>query len=111
MNPLKTNQLILTWFGASPSHESLSKWIRIARCMFTLSVIIANFLSVFAGVLFILKFISINLEEAIFALFHTIAYSNMLYQSVMIVVLRRKLTTIFEHLSKIYDKSKESMLI
>lgn len=106
MRPLETNQLLLTWLYAFPPDESSIKWKRIVHFVFSSGVLIAHFLSVMAGGTFIFKFVSIDLEEAIFALFHTIAACNMFYQSIVIVLLRHKFTAIFKDLSTIYDKSK-----
>lgn len=106
MKPLETNQLILMWLFAFPSDETASRWKKFAYFMFTAGVIITHFLALVAGGIFIFQFISVDMREVLYALFHTIGSFNMLYQSTVTVLLRRKLTAIFEGLSKIYNESK-----
>lgn len=111
MIPLETNQLILTWFYAFSSDEADTKLRKILRLIFSLNVTVTHFLTMAAGGLFISKFISTNLEEAIFALFHTIAFFNMLYQCICIIILRREFTEMMKSLAKIYNESENKILI
>lgn len=106
MIPLETSQLLLKWLYAFPSDDLAPKWKRIAYFMFASIVIFVLVLAVISGSFYIFEFILIDVEGAIFALFHTLGLFNMLYQSIMIVVLRNKLNEIFKSLSKIYNESK-----
>lgn len=106
MKPLKTSQRVLVWFCGHPPNESARKWEKIVYIIFTLNVIICHFLSVVAGATFINRNVSVNLEETLFSLFHTVAFINTLYQSVVIVILCRELAAIFGGLSTIYKESK-----
>lgn len=108
MIPLETNQLMLMWLYAFPPDENATKWKKVAYSMFTASVIGVNFLCVTSNGFFIAKFVSSNLEEALFALSHVIVFFNSFYQSVVTVILRHKLQEIFKSLSKIYDESKNN---
>lgn len=107
MKPLESIQLAMTWLYAFPTDPTASKWKKLAYFMFSLGITVANLSSTTAGALFIVKNVSNNLEDSIFAFFHTIACFNMLYQSIVIVVLRRKLAALFTSLSKIYEESKK----
>lgn len=111
MTPLATNQLFLKWMYAFPSDESASILKKILYFVFPLSLIMAHFGAVAAGGCYMLKFLSVDLEEAIYALYHTICFLNMLYQSIAIVFLRGKLITIFKSLTIIYNESKNNILI
>lgn len=106
MIPLETNQVILVWLYAFPPDELASRRKKIAYFLFALAIMAANFSNLTAGLLFTFKFISIDIEKAVFALFHTIPALNMLYQCVVIVLMRRKLIAIFTSLTKIYNESK-----
>lgn len=110
MQPLETNQRTLTWLYAFPSNEGATKWEKISYFMVTASVIVAHFCAMISGGFFIAKFVSIDLEVAIYSLFHTIAFSNMFYKSIITVLLRHKLQGIFKSLSKIYNESKINIL-
>lgn len=106
MKPLQTTQLLLKWLYAFPSDKSAGKSMKFAYFIFASSVIVVHFLAMVAGGIFISKLISIDLEQALFALFHTLCSFNMLYQSIATVLLRHKLAAIFKSWTKIYDESK-----
>lgn len=106
MKPLETSQRVLTWLCGYPPDKSETKRMKIAYIAFTLSVITGHLLTLLAGAAFIYKHVSVNLEETLFSLFHTVGSLSMLYQSIGTIVLRRNLMTIFEGLSRIYSESK-----
>lgn len=106
MIPLETNQLLLMWLYAFPVDESASQRKKIAYLLVSIAVAAVNFSNLLAGTLFVVKYISVDIEMAIFALFHTIPAFNMFYQCVVIVLLRHRLTEIFKSLSNIYNESK-----
>lgn len=106
MNPLEMNQRVLTWVCGLPSNESTDKWKKIARIVFTFSVIIGYVCSLAASTAFIYKNVSIDLEESLFSLFHNFGAANMLYLSIATVIFCRELANIFEGLSIIYKESK-----
>lgn len=106
MKPLETNERVLMWLYLFPPNEFARKRMKIAHVVFAMSVIMTHLISVIVGAVFIHRYMSTNLEETLFSLFHTIAAASMLYQSIGTVILRHKLTAIFEGLSKIYNESK-----
>lgn len=111
MIPLETNQIILMWLYAFPSDKAANKWKKCAYFVCASSFIITHSSSLIAGGLFAYKFISVDLELVLFALFHTIGSFNMVYQSGATVALRHKLSAIFKTLTKIYNKSKRKILV
>lgn len=106
MNPLKTNKQVLTWLSGIPPDLASSKRKRIAYITFTLFVILGNLFGFLAGAIFIYKNFSTNFEKTIFALLNTVTCGSALYQSIVTVILRCKLTAIFQGLSAIYKESK-----
>lgn len=109
MIPLKTNLIILTW--PTESSSSTYKRKRIIRCILSVIVILTHIFSTAAGAFFIHKFISINSEDSIVAVTNTIPFSNMLYQSILIILSRDKFIAMFVSLSKIYEESKQKILL
>lgn len=107
MLPLATIQLLLVWLFAFPSDESVTRRKKIAYFVFASSVIVSLFLVITSSGMFIVKNFSINLEEAVFGFSVAISYSNMLYQSIVTILLRKKFTAIFKSLKKIHDESKK----
>lgn len=110
MLPLKTNQLMLDWLYAFPPNTFASKSKKIVYFAFASSVVITHCSSFIGGALFFWKSLSIDLNLALFALFHTIGSISMLSECITIILLRRKLTAIFKGLSRIYDESKIKIL-
>lgn len=106
MNPLELYQRVLMWLCGLPPKKSDGKHMRFAYMTLTLCVIVGHLLSLVAGAIFIYRNVSINLEETLFSLFHTIGSVSMLYSSIATVLLCRKLPVIFGGLSNIYNKSE-----
>lgn len=109
MNPLEINRQVLTWLCGVPPHESDSKRKKIAYIVFTLSLIFTITTGVMASALFIYRNVSLNLEESLYSLIYTIDTSQILYQSMATVLLRRKLLAIFEGLLTIYRESETEL--
>lgn len=106
MNPLETNQRVLMWLSGILPNESTSKRQKIAYIAFTTIVISSFVVTIMSGVTFIWQNISDNLEESLYSLTHTTAYSNTLYQSIITILWRHKLAAIFKGLAQIYKESK-----
>lgn len=112
MTPLKTNQRVMIWLCMCQSAEinSDTKTI-LLRYAFTLIVFTFMLVSLIVSLAYFVKFISINFEECLYALFQVAANFSML--NVMIVALsyRRRITDIFTKLSEIYVASKMFKII
>lgn len=111
MKPLETNQRVLTWLCGVRPNESDKNGKNISHIILTLSIILVHLLAVISSVVFIYRNVSVNLEETLFSLLYNVGNSSALYQSVAIILLKDKLTEIFERLSKVYDKSKKKHFI
>lgn len=108
MIPLETNQRALQWIYGFPPEKSPTKWKRIGYFAFALSSNVALFSGFLSSVVFISKFRRVDLEGTIYALFHGAGALNMLYQSIVILFLRRELASIFENLEKIHAECKRN---
>lgn len=107
--PLETNRFVLTWLCVYPADESTSKWQKMVHFMFGLAVFTANSLVFIVSISFFAKNVSIDLEEALFALIQMAGSGNILYVSIISYISRHKITTIFNSLSKIYESCKETL--
>lgn len=110
MIQLETTQLLLAYLYAFPPDKNASRRKKVCYFVFSSSIIVINLLSVTSGGFFIFKNASINLKEAIFALYHTCVCCNVFYQAIIIIILRKKLTALFERLTDIYNESKNQIL-
>lgn len=106
MKPLKANRQVLTWLCGVPPEECASQRQRIAHVVFTSIVIIGNFLAMIAGATFVYRNVTINLDDTFYGLINTFGSANMLYQSIVTVLLYRQLAEIFDGLASIYNESK-----
>lgn len=106
MNPLIIDQQVLSWFCVCLTSDTKSVGSRIASITFSFSCLIANACAVAASATFFAKFVSIDLEESLYALFQITAYSQVVYIYIMAFILRHKVTAIFGNLLKIYNTSK-----
>lgn len=106
MKPLKTCQRVLMWLSGVPPDESDSKGEKTQYILLTLIIITSHLLAAISGSAFIYRNISIDLEETLYSLFHTIGSWSTLYQCIATIVLRRKLNAIFTSLAKIYSESE-----
>lgn len=106
MKPLKTNQQVLTWLGVCRAADTVSipkKLIYIFAAFFGFSVV---FTSLSASVAFFVKFVQIDLEESLYALFQIASFSGLSYIILTAFIMRNKINGIFNRLSHIYDACK-----
>lgn len=106
MTPLETNRLILTWLCVYPADENATELHKILRLLFGIGVFVANLLVFIASIVFLVKFASIDIEEALFSVIQLAGTSNIIYVSVIIFVVRHKFVGLFKSLDKIYEQRK-----
>lgn len=106
MTPLETNRLILTWLCVYPADKNVTEQYKTLRLLFGIGVFVANLLVFIASIVFLVKFASIDIEEALFTLIQLAGTLNILYVSVIIFVVRHKVVGLFKSLDKIYEQRK-----
>lgn len=105
MKPLVTNQRVLTWLCVYPGEKTTSKIKQLAYIIFSLIVFSGILSSLIASVAYFMKFVSIDLEVALYAVSQIAAAASVLYAIVMTYFSRHGIASIFHKLSEIYDKS------
>lgn len=106
MKPLETTKQVFTWLCIyCADYNSISE--RITCILFTFSVFTFNACISIASVVFIVKNISIDLENSLTAVFQIAVFSGLLYVMTAAVLLRYRITALFGGLQTIYDQSKE----
>lgn len=106
MVPLETNHLVLTWLCVFPPDESTSRLKRMAYTTFSLAIFGINAGSFFGSLAYFLKFMSVDLEQSLFAVVQMLGEVNMAYISIITYLLRHRITATYESLAKIY-KARE----
>lgn len=107
MNPLSLNRKILIWLCVCPRESEENSRQKIERYIFTCTVILASILTFTSSLAFFLKFVSTNLESALYASSVVIAILGALYINLIALFTRKKITLIFTNLSQLYDSSKD----
>lgn len=108
MQPLETNCRILVWMCVYPCDENTTIWMRSAHILFSVFIFVMNTTGfVFSGAYFV-KYVSIDLEQSLFALLQTVGEANMLYILAITFILRHKITAMMRSLSRIYDMCKNT---
>lgn len=109
MKPLAASSRMLIWFCVFSANKiSTSNLIwKILHNIFTVAVFIGNICTLTTSTTFFVKFISLDLEQALYSLFQIVGSASILYLMVVTFFQKQKINILFEHLSAIYDKSME----
>lgn len=102
MRPLVTSQNVLTWLCVFAT-KSNKKYFYIA---ITFLVIILILSGIFTSFTYLWKYISVDLDSSLYALFQVAGYSSAFYSTVVTAYMRHEIVAIFEKLSNIYKTSK-----
>lgn len=106
MKPLATYQHVLRLLCAFPPDESTKRWKRLLFVISGLSFFVCILCTALSSFTFLLKYISINPEEGLWALFQVCGFTNMLYVLIISFVIPFKIKGIFDDLSHIYEISE-----
>lgn len=106
MTPLVTNKRVLVWLNLCSPDDETVEWKRIGFAFVGFIVLISTLSDMLASVAFMLKYISINLEESLYALFQIFGFGSITYAIIVTFFQRHKIREIFQGLSEIYNESK-----
>lgn len=104
VKPLAIDQQVLMWLSVLPANENISKSMRLAKIALVLFLIAADITVFASGLMYALKYVSIDFQEFSSSLLFCIAAIPMANSIAMAFLYRHKIPAIFESLSKIYDK-------
>lgn len=105
VKPMAINKRVLIWLCMYPVDNPTNTRTKLFYVIFSF-FIFASILSGFLSALtFFLKFVTINLEESLYAFFQVVACFSGIYMMIItILLLRSKMGEIFDEFFKIYDK-------
>lgn len=106
MKPLLKISEVFQWFCMFDTNNDI-KSKRITYFIFTSTGFIATIILLAASMTFFSEYVRIDLEEALYALCQIAVHSGVLYVFIVAFILRRRIFTIFESLSKIYELSEK----
>lgn len=110
MRPLEIQQQIFTWIYLCSPNEVTSIWIKIIYFILFVIVFLGNFTSWAGALAFIIKYVSVDLENSLYAVFQLCAVGSVSYILIAAFFLRFRINDIFKQLTEIYDASKDFLL-
>lgn len=110
MYPLQTNHRVLVWLSMCPPDKTTTAWKRFAYITSTVVCIILINFSIWPSLFYLLKYLSIDLESCLYALFQLVLCASMFYACILFLT-KNRLEIIFINLAKIYRKSKHCIPI
>lgn len=100
-----TNRLVLTWLCVCPAGEAVSKFKKCSYFLFSFIVFFGILSSLIGSITFFLKYVSNDLEVALYAVSQIAAATSVLYAIVMTLFSRQGIAHMFEKLTNIYNES------
>lgn len=111
MKPLVTMQKTLIWLCICVDENPSSRWNEWVYIGFTVSILLSFVSVLIASVLFIVKFISVDLPESLSAFMQVTGWTLSFYMLFIALIMRKKLSAIFTGLAEIYDACKHFIII
>lgn len=106
MKPLATAELVLTWLCLYPPDTNTNIWKKRAYTGFTSIIITVQAVGITAGIVFVTKFISVELEKCLFVSFVIFCHVCTVYMALIAFLLRKQIPKIFWDISEIYKECK-----
>lgn len=111
VQPFETAKKAFTLCSGLPLDRGTS-WPKRSLCIiFTIVAFLSQMCAICAHIGFVVKFISINLEQSLFAISAIIILFSIAYIILVGLFLRPKMLIIFENLSEIHEKSMNLILV
>lgn len=102
MIPLKTNQHVLKWLCVCETDNTVSKWKKLAHISFTVLIFMSNIILIPTSIAYLLNFISVDLEQSLYALFQLSGMCGITYMMIVAFILRHEINDLFGTLTDIY---------
>lgn len=106
MKPLAKYQRVLTWLCLLPAEEGTGRRQKVVYFLFSVNMFATIFVCALSNILYFLKFVSNDLESALFPLYIFIGCFGLIYMLISAILFRPQMSVLFEKLLKIYDASK-----
>lgn len=101
--PLETTRRVLEWICVYPT--VVSKRMKMSYAIFSVILFILNLNGMMASAAYLLKFVSTDLESALYALFQVDALTATGYTNIVLLLSRHRFVAIFDSLNEIFAAS------
>lgn len=109
MEPMATARKVLTWLCIVPADEETTKFKKLIYIACTSALMVSTICGFLTSSAFIIKFMSTNLEDCLYALIQICATVGDTYMMLVAFILRHKIAALFDRLAAIYRASKKSV--
>lgn len=106
LKPLVTNYSVLTWLCVCPPEEPISCYRQVAYISLLSSIFSVNAMIIVCSLLFFCKTAAIDLGQSLYSFGQIVGFFSLTYLIIVTLILRGKITELFNSLSRIYEKSK-----
>lgn len=106
MKPMITARQLLTQICVLPAENSIKSREKLFQMCSAFIIILSIFALLVSSAVYIHQFISIDLENTLFAISHLFAYFPALYGFVILLIKRQSLKRLFAKWDEIYQSRK-----
>lgn len=102
MTPLNTNRKVLIVLGMHSADASVTQQQQIRNICIASAIFIAHLWGLVSSAIYFIKFVSVDLESALFGILEVSGHVNMIYMMIIAFILRHRIAAIFTSLATIY---------
>lgn len=108
MEPIASNRRVLTWLCLCPFDPSTSTWKRAFFVISTIFLFASEVGAFISSIIFFVKNVSNDLEGSLYAVFQFVAFTGLIYMSIVAFILRKRINMFLGTLSTIYEESERA---
>lgn len=109
MRPLETTRIFLTLLYLHPADETKGDEKNLSCLAYSGALFVATLSFVVSSTIFFVKFVSVDLEESLYALFQICGFANTAYLITYAYFSHRRIVAILNELTIIYNTCKSSL--
>lgn len=111
MKPLLSIQRSMIWACFCRENENEDKWRKRAYILFSCTSIVFSAFAFGVSVAFLVKYLSIDLEESLYAVFQIFAAILMIYTFIVGFFSKNQINVIFKSLAELHSECKFLILL
>lgn len=109
IEPLATNQRVMTWLCMRPADESTSKQSIAMHIAFIITVCTFEFCCLMSSGVFFVKFVRTEFEASLYGFFQVAGHTPTFVAIIVALAYRQRIAAIFTKLSEIYTARKYTL--
>lgn len=105
MEPCMSSRYWLSWF-CIPASDSIPDWRKRWGVEFTAFVFLFNTIATMTSLAYTVAYLKVDLQLALYSIYPVIAFVSTTYGVAVLIIFRREIVVMMEHLDTIYRESK-----